>query len=149
MPTHYKGTTKEELALNTYIKLTRATESLVSRLYQGGKFGGLTPSQFGTLEVLYHLGPMCQSEIGEKILKSNGNMTLVIDNLEKRKLVRRQRDTDDRRQVFVHLTNKGKKLIGEIFPQHVADIVGQFESLSHAEQKTLNELLRKLGLARA
>jgi MarR family 2-MHQ and catechol resistance regulon transcriptional repressor len=42
---------------------------------------------------------MCQSDIGSKLLKSSGNITLVVDNLEKRSLVRRQRDDNDRRMV--------------------------------------------------
>jgi CDP-glucose 4,6-dehydratase len=44
---------------------------------------------------------MSQSEIGAKLLKSSGNVTLVVDNLEKRGLVRRERDSDDRRVVTV------------------------------------------------
>lgn len=145
MPTHYKGKPQEELALNTYIKLTRATESLMARLYQGGKLEGLTASQFGTLEALYHLGPMCQGEIGGKILKSSGNMTMVIDNLEKNGLVQRQRDQDDRRQVIVSLTEKGRERIANILPAHVASIVKQLGILSPEEQQTLGDLLRKLG----
>ena len=51
----------------------------------------LTISQFGVLEALYHKGPLCQRDIAAKILKSTGNITMVIDNLEKRELVRRER----------------------------------------------------------
>jgi MarR family 2-MHQ and catechol resistance regulon transcriptional repressor len=146
MPTHYKGTPKEELALNTYIKLTRAMETMNARLFPGGKFAGLTGSQFGTLEVLHHLGPMCQGEIGSKILKSSGNMTMVIDNLEKRGLVKRARDEDDRRQVIVKLTEKGKQTIERVFAEHLDCIVGQFNVLSASEQQALGKLLKKLGM---
>jgi MarR family 2-MHQ and catechol resistance regulon transcriptional repressor len=146
MPTHYKGTPEEELALNTYIKLRRAMETLNGRLFPGGKFEGLTASQFGTLEVLYHLGAMCQGEIGNKILKSSGNMTMVIDNLEKRGLVKRERDDDDRRQVIVTLTEKGENIIVWAFEQHLAQIMDQFEVLSASEQQMLGKLLKKLGM---
>jgi MarR family 2-MHQ and catechol resistance regulon transcriptional repressor len=145
LPTHFEGTSEEELALNTYIKLTRATDTILTRLYPGGKLNGLTASQFGTLETLYHLGNMCQGEIGDKILKSSGNMTLVIDNLEKQGLVQRERDTNDRRQVNVSLTPKGKAIIEETFPVHLSEIVAQFSILSSKEQEALNYLLRKLG----
>ena len=116
MPTHFSGTPQEISALNTFIKLTRASDSLLARLYQRGTQGDLTPSQFAVLEVVYHLGPMCQSDIGSKLLKSSGNITLVIDNLEKRNLVRRQRDKYDRRMVQVQLTDKGRALISQLFP---------------------------------
>src|SRR5574341_2113627 len=104
MPTHYSGTPEETRALDTFIKLTRSVESLSARLGQHGSQGDLTPSQFGVLETLLHLGPLCQSEIGSKLLKSSGNITLVIDNLEKRGLVRRIRRQDDRRFIPVSLT---------------------------------------------
>ena len=81
MPTHHAGTTEEVRALNAFIKLTRSTEALMARLSHCGTLEDLTISQFGVLETLYHLGPMCQSEIGSKLLRSGGNITLGIDNL--------------------------------------------------------------------
>ena len=145
MPTHYTGTDQEVLALNAFIKLSRAVESLITRLQRGGTMAKLTLSQFGVLESLYHLGPMSQSDIGIKLLKSSGNMTLVIDNLEKRGLVQRERDTDDRRVVVVSLTPAGQELIARIFPQHVAAIVEQMSVLTAEEQETLGYLCRVLG----
>lgn len=145
MPTHFKGTQQEVTALNTYIKLTRASDSLLARLSQRGTQGDLTPSQFAVLEVLYHLGPMCQSEIGNKLLKSSGNITLVIDNLEKRSLVRRERDLKDRRMVQVLLTDSGRALISQLFPGHLAAIVDELSVLAPEEQEMLGRLCRKLG----
>lgn len=145
MPTHFTGTPQEISALNTFIKLTRASESLLTRLYRGGTQGDLTPSQFAVMEVLYHLGPMCQSDIGSKLLKSSGNITLVIDNLEKRSLVRRQRDDNDRRMVQVQLTDTGRTMISQLFPAHLAAIVEELSVLDLEEQEILGRLCRKLG----
>lgn len=146
MPTHYVGTPRETLALNTYIKLTRAVESLQARLAQRGLLGGLTFSQFGILEALHHLGPMCQHELGQKILKSSGNITMVIDNLEKHGLVRRMPHPDDRRMVLVTLTEAGEALINDVFPRQLAGIVEELSVLDAQEQETLGNLCRKLGL---
>jgi MarR family transcriptional regulator, 2-MHQ and catechol-resistance regulon repressor len=148
MPTHYNGTPQEKLALNTFIKLTRSVESLTSRLAQRGTLGGLTISQFGVLEALYHLGPMCLNELGEKILKSSGNMTLVIDNLEKHALVERQRNRDDRRMVTVSLTESGRRQVEEVLPEHVAAINAEMGGLTPEEQELLGKLCRKLGKGR-
>jgi MarR family 2-MHQ and catechol resistance regulon transcriptional repressor len=145
MSTHYKGTPEEIRALNTFIKLTRAHDSLMARLSAGTSLDSLTISQFGTLEVLYHLGPLCQNTLGSKILKSNSNMTTVIDNLEKRGLVKRERDAEDRRMIFVHLTPSGRELIEAVLPQHIRAITEQFSHLTPEEHATLGELLRKLG----
>jgi len=145
LPTHYQGTQKETRALDAYIKLTRAAESMNARLGQRGTHAGLTPSQFGVLETLLHLGPMCQTEISNRLLKSTGNITLVIDNLEKQDLVRRVRSEQDRRYITIHLTAQGQELIERIFPDHVAAIVEEMSILNPAEQETLGRLSRKLG----
>jgi MarR family 2-MHQ and catechol resistance regulon transcriptional repressor len=145
MPTHYNGSPQEKLALNTFIKLTRSVEALSNRLAQRGALGELTPSQFGVLEVLYHLGPMCQYQLAAKILKSSGNMTMVIDNLEKHGLVQRQRSATDRRMVTVHLTEAGREKIALVLPEQVAAITAELGALTPQEQDTLGELCRKLG----
>lgn len=145
MPTHYHGTPEQELALNTFIKLTRATESLMTRLGHCGSLHGLTISQFGVLETLYHLGPMNQSELGSKLLRSGGNITLVIDNLEKQGLVQRERDQQDRRVVNVTLTPAGEAMISQVFPLHLDAIVAEMSVLTPQEQESLGKLCRKLG----
>ncbi len=145
MPTHYQGTPEEVLALNAFIKLTRAADSLEARLAQRGTLCDLTPSQFGVLESLYHLGPMCQGEVSAKILRSTGNMTLVLDNLEKRGLVRRERDTDDRRKVNIVLTEAGREVISRVLPHQVAAIVEEMGVLTPEEQIALGRICRKLG----
>lgn len=145
MPTHYVGTPEETLALNTFIKLTRATESLLARLNQRGTHAGLTPTQFGVLEVLYHLGPLPPCELSAKLLKSSGNLTLVLDNLEKQNLVRRERNAEDRRSIIVHLTQQGEQLIRSIFPAHAAAIAEEFRVLTPQEQQILGDLCRTLG----
>ena len=147
MPTHYQGTPREVLALNAFIKLTRATDSVLAKVVQIGTHPDLTVSQFGTLETLYHLGPLCQNAIGAKLLTSPGNLSLVLDNLEKRDLVKRQRDAEDRRRVVVSLTPTGHDLIVAILPAHVAAIADVMSALNPDEQQALGQLCRKLGKA--
>lgn len=146
MATKYKGSEKEIRALNSYIKLVRATEAVNARTSQNFTAAGLTVSQFGVLEALYHGGSLCQRDIAKKILKSTGNITMVIDNLEKRRLVKRERDADDRRFITIHLTDEGRELISSIFPQQVAAIIAEMELLTDEEQDELGRLCRKLGL---
>lgn len=141
--------TETARALDTYVKLMRATESVTARVHRQLSAFGLSFSQFGVLEVLYHIGPMSQSQVGQKILRSSGNMTMVIDNLEKRQLVKRERSETDRRFLIVHLTDKGRKLISRIFPSHATEIALEFGVLTASEQQTLGKLCKKLGLKNA
>lgn len=149
MPTHYDGTESERLALDTYIKFVRASESLISEMSGSLAERNLTLSQFGTLETLYHLGPLCQKAIGEKLLKSGGNITLVVSNLEERGLITRTRRPSDRRFVSVALTDAGRELIEDVLPGHVDGIVEAFSVLSAEEQQQLAGLCKKVGLSLA
>lgn len=133
-------------ALNSYTKLMRAAESVTSRTSRPMAAAGLTISQFGVLEALLHKGPLCQRDIAAKILKSTGNITMVIDNLEKQGLVRRERDMEDRRYLTVHLTEKGTTLINKVFADVEASIVAEMSALSAEEQEQLGSLCKKLGV---
>ncbi len=147
MGTHYKGTAAEILALNGYITLSRAHETVTSRINAHLQDYDLTISQFGVLEAIYHLGPLQPTQLAEKILKSGGNLTLVISNLVKRNLVLRQRREDDRRCIDIHLTPDGQALVEAILPDHVTGVVATMNVLTTVEQEQLTQLCRKLGLA--
>jgi MarR family 2-MHQ and catechol resistance regulon transcriptional repressor len=105
---------------------------------------GLTLTQFAVLEALYHLGPMSLSEVAHKILTTGGNLTMVVGNLEKQGLVNRKCSPEDARVYILSLTNKGRKLIQEIFPQHAATLTDAIAVLRADEQEQLGELCRKL-----
>jgi MarR family 2-MHQ and catechol resistance regulon transcriptional repressor len=143
----FRGTKVEVDALNAYVKLMRAAETVTNSSHQHLNKEKLTISQFGVLEALYHLGPMCQRDVAKKNLKSTANITTVVDNLEKRGLVERQRSSEDRRYIALHLTDEGRSLIERIFPAHVQGIVKNFSSLTNEEQQQLARLCKKLGMA--
>jgi MarR family 2-MHQ and catechol resistance regulon transcriptional repressor len=145
VPTHFKGDSGTKRALNAFINLARASNSVLTRLSTDLERHGITTSQFGILETLLHLGPMCQRALGEKLLRSGGNITMVIDNLEKHGLVQRVRQKEDRRMIVIHLTAKGRKLISQVFPQHAKEIAREMNRLTANEQEELRRLCRKLG----
>lgn len=147
MATRHHGTASERRALDAYIKLRRAVNAVASKEGEVMRSAGLTESQFGALEALHHLGPLCQHELAGKVLKSAGNMTTVVDNLERRGLVERRRDGGDRRVVTVHLTDSGGTLVQEVYPQVVDVLVEMFSALSAKEQGQLAALCRRLGRA--
>jgi len=146
MGTYYKGSRKERQALNTFIKLIRSGESINSKLNLLLSEFGLTESQFGALDALYHLGPLKQKEIGKKILKSGGNITMVIDNLEKQDLVKRKRGEKDRRHYNIHLTKKGENKLIDVMPCVVKFLKKHFDILDIEEQRELESLCKIIGL---
>jgi MarR family 2-MHQ and catechol resistance regulon transcriptional repressor len=88
---------------------------------------------------------MSLSDIARKVLTTGGNLTMVVGNLEKRGLARRQACPEDKRVLIVVLTAKGKTLLRDIFPKHAAAIVEFLSVLSPDEQEDLGDLCRKLG----
>lgn len=149
MGTNYQGTEDEKLSLNSYITLLRSSETISSKLNSLLSQNRLTISQFGVLEALYYLGPLCQTELGAKILKSTANITTVIDNLEKREYVQRVRSKEDRRYLTIHLIKKGKEQIEKILPLHIQEVLQCMSVLSTRERMQLYKITKKLGLANA
>jgi MarR family 2-MHQ and catechol resistance regulon transcriptional repressor len=143
--TKYHGSKEQVLALKTFTKLVRCTNTVCAGVH-GHLLGKLTVSQFGILEALYHLGPMAQKVLAEKILKSAGNITTIINNLEKDGLVIRCMNEEDKRYCTIRLTNKGQNLIKRIFPFHADIIETRMAVLNESEQQTLCHLLKKLAM---
>jgi MarR family transcriptional regulator, 2-MHQ and catechol-resistance regulon repressor len=136
-------------SLRAYVKLLRAAKAVVARLEPSVVRARLTPTQLGVLEAIFHKGPLTQRELGRKVLRSAGNMTDVIDKLERRGVVRRSRKPGDRRAVRVELTPTGVEMIQTMFPHYAGEIVAAMGGLRIEELRRLGELLRKLGLAAA
>ena len=149
MGSRHNGGVEEVRALNAFIALSRAADSVETRTHDVMAGAGLTESQFGVLEALYHVGPLCAAELAKKVLRSRGNLTLVIANLERDGLAERTTRAEDRRYRTVELTGKGRKLMKSIFPRHARLVAKTMNALSPSEQDELRRLCRKLGLAAA
>jgi MarR family 2-MHQ and catechol resistance regulon transcriptional repressor len=104
---------------------------------------GLT--DFEILEALLHKGPMLIGEIGGKVLLSSGSMTAAINRLEAGGWVHRVQDAADGRRFRVHLTDDGEALIRKAFQRHAKTLDDMVSVLSPEEQRTLVDLLKKLG----
>lgn len=147
MKTTRKYGRKADLALGMWVKLVRATSTFGKLTLENIKSFGLTEPQFGVLESLGHLGPMTLGQLSKKQLVSGGNITCVVDNLEKEGLVERKRTAKDRRAIVAQLTPKGKKLFANVFEKHARHVASLAAVLTEQEQETLSSLLKKLGLS--
>src|SRR5258707_1322500 len=145
MSRNFKGTPAEERALSAFVKLARATNTALAYTRVGLDQAGLSQGQFAVLEALYHVGPLCLGDLARRILTSSGNLTLVIDNLEKRGLVKREQQGKDKRFVLACITPAGEKLIAKIFPEHARRITEVMGRLKADDQEQLGQLCRKLG----
>ena len=95
-----------------------------------------------------HVGPQCLGDLARRILTSSGNLTLVIDNLQKRGLVKRQQQGKDKRFVLACITPQGEKLIARIFPEHARRITEVMGRLKADEQEQLGASVPQAGQRR-
>lgn len=137
---------KDKLDLSILIALSRSTQMIQRRSATILKDSGLTITQFGVLEALYHKGDMTINEIIERLLSTSGNMTVVINNLEKEQLINRYVNPKDRRSALIAITEKGRSRVEAIFPPHLQDLKDCFSVYSEAEKEQLLDLLKKLAV---
>lgn len=133
---------EQEAFLNTW----RTQDQLVSQMAELYKSQGISVAQYNALRILRGAGPTgltCQG-VGERLIARVPDITRLLDRLEIRGLVTRERGTADRRVVMVHATKKAldllKKLDGPVREAHKR----QFGHLTRRELRELNRLLTKV-----
>jgi len=141
--------TAQERALKLFVVLERAAMAVSQRIVELTDIHGLTPTEFGILEALYHKGPLLLGDVQKKILLTSGGVTYTIDRMTEKGLVERRECETDRRARYAALTPKGETLIAGMFPEHAAQIEETMSVLSAREQDEAIALLRKLGLSAA
>jgi MarR family transcriptional regulator, 2-MHQ and catechol-resistance regulon repressor len=106
---------------------------------------GLGESDFRVLEVLLHKGPMPVNVIGPKVDLNPGSVSVAVNRLYKKGLVSRVESESDRRVRTVSLTEKGRRVFLPVFRQHAALIKRAFQDVSPAEQREMEEVLKRIG----
>ncbi len=135
--------TNENLKL--FVVLNKCTLSVGKKSERNIRSTGLTVPQFSVLEMLYHKGDLKVGDIIEKSISSVGNISLIIDNLQKLEFVEKRKCKSDGRITYVSLTEKGRNLIADMWPSHEADLNNIMSGLTSEEKSTLITLLKKLG----
>jgi DNA-binding MarR family transcriptional regulator len=139
------GLPVDELALSVASNIWRAAQLLKSGAERKVlREHGLSFASFSTLFIVWIWGPIETREIARSQAVTKATVTSLVNTLEKRGLVRRTSNPDDRRLVIVELTGPGKNLIEWVFPRFNQGEKELAQSLSEAEQETLAHLLRKV-----
>jgi len=105
---------------------------------------GLTHAQFDIIATLGNTSGMSYKELGERTLITKGTLTGVIERLEQKNLVLRERSLEDKRSYFVRLTERGDAVFRDVFPKVVAHGKQLFEDFSDAEFDEVDGALKKL-----
>jgi MarR family 2-MHQ and catechol resistance regulon transcriptional repressor len=139
-----KGDKKRRRALDAYSRLQRAAGLASARVEAAVHPFGLSASQFGVLDTIAARGAVHQQELAEALGRSKAQMTAIIDALEARELVRRERHATDRRFITVHLTDSGISVLGQATPARSEVIVDLMSELTGEQRARLARLCRRL-----
>lgn len=114
---------------------------------------GLTPPQFDIIATLGNTPGMSCKHLGEKTLITKGTLTGVIDRLELKGLVARERSGNDKRSFFVRLTPAGEVMFDDVFPKVIAQAKLMFASYTESDfaaiETTLANLKQNIATASA
>jgi len=102
---------------------------------------GLTHAQFDIIATLGNTTGMSYKELGERTLITKGTLTGVIERLEQKGLVLRERSCDDKRSFFVRLTPAGDQVFCDVFPKVIARGKELFTAYSDADFAVLEQAL--------
>lgn len=131
-------------AVKSMVVLRKAFRTIDAKVSESIREFGLTPTQFGVLDVLFAKGgAMKIGELIDSMLATSGNMTVVIKNMEKNGWVTRTTCPTDKRAYLVTLTEAGRDLIQKALPAHIVAVEETFSVLTEEEQEQLIELLKK------
>jgi len=105
--------------VHLWLILMKAFHSMAAYASRNFRDSGLGDSDFRVLEALLHKGPLPVNTIGPKVFLTPGSISIAVDRLYERGLVTRTEGGTDRRVRLVDLTPKGRRLIEQIFSDHV------------------------------
>lgn len=142
----YSGDEQSQTDLRLIRVWMKASKSIYELILQDITRHELSVENFRVLEFLYNKGPHTIQKISKQLSIASGSITHVVNKLEKRGCVKREKSPTDRRSSIVVLTEKGQDLFQNIFPEHVKALSEIVSSLDNEEKVQLTDLLKKLGI---
>jgi DNA-binding MarR family transcriptional regulator len=141
-----KRATKVPLGDRVFVAILRTADALGQQTEQLIRTANLTSTQYNVLRILQGAGPeglACRA-IGDRMITHDPDITRLLDRMEKRGLITRERQKDDRRVIKTRITPQGLERIKPL-DQPVRDLhKGQFRHVAGGRLKTLYDLLEEI-----
>ncbi len=133
-------------ALAAWWHLASAYNAMASRCSRFLEERGLTGAQYGVLRSVGDAGPegLMLSALSERLMVTCGNITGVVDRLETRGLLRRERSREDRRVVMARLTPEGRALYRRVVPEMRRYLAELLAGMAEADQLRLAALCAEM-----
>ena len=143
-----QGRPFESLEAEVFLNLMRTADALSRGVEEILKLAGLSHTQYNVLHILRGAGEqgLCCREVAERMITRDPDITRLLDRMERRGLLTRRRDSNDRRVITVRITTAGQKLLSNLdgpLSKHNRNL------LSHMNEGDLRKLFELLEAARA
>ena len=135
---------RTDKSMKTVVRLEKASLKITNLTVNYLSKHNLTFNQFKVLEVLYHVGDLNIGSITKLTMSTPGNITVVVKNLKRDEWITSIKDPNDSRASILSITQKGKDIVEEVFPNHANNLTKSLEVLSDVELDTLYDLLNKV-----
>ena len=142
-----QGKPFESLQAEVFLNLLRTADALSRGVEEILKLAGLSNTQYNVLRILRGAGEqgLCCREVADRMITRDPDITRLLDRLEKRSLLARSRDSQDRRVITVRITAEGQKLLKDL-DGPMAEYNRKL--LSHMDKSELRRLVELLEAAR-
>lgn len=140
-----RRTLLKEISIGVWVRILRVYAVISNEIRRKVSAIGLTLPQLYVLTTLGLQGDMPLGKLGRELLVTKGNITPIVDHLERDGLVIRDQDQSDRRKTWVRLTPKGRLLVGDIIAAYEEEFVPLMSCLSQDELRQLSHLLKKMS----
>jgi DNA-binding MarR family transcriptional regulator len=129
-----------------FVAFMQIADTFGAQAEQVIKTAGLTAAQYNVLRILRGAGPagLACREIGERMISRDPDITRLLDRMEKRNLITRQRQSDDRRVVKTYVTPEGLELLKALDRPVSALHKRQFQGIAPAKLKALAAILEEI-----
>lgn len=137
-------------AMGVVGRISRLAQLIQPELETVFEAHGVNGGEFDVLATLRRSGRpyrLTPTALSKSLMVTSGGMTKRLGALERRGLICREPDPDDRRSTIVALTGAGKRLVDAILPEHVANQRRLVSGLRKSEQAELARLLAALAVS--
>ena len=129
--------------LKLFIGMSRTLNKINNETSKIYKKYDLTTGQFAVLEALYHKGSLSVGEVQKLILSTSGTIPVIVGNLEKVDLLRREQDSNDKRRYILQITEEGKGLMDKVYPENEKVIISMMDAWTSDEQEEILKYMKK------
>ena len=142
----FRAHADQHASLRLWLRLLSCTTRVEDKIRQNLRESfDITLPRFDLMAQLErHPDGLTMGELSRRMMVTGGNITTIVDQLEKEKLVMRQVGATDRRSFMVKLTKAGREAFADMAVAHEAWVADMFTGLSSNQQNQLYSLLGAL-----